>query len=326
MFKNDCIDKFETKATDLHKESVVKMRQMSDEEWPETYKEYTFLHAIQSSIYTDERLTTFLLQVFAKLPKLDSISIPASMDFTDTEGDLVQYSSLMGKAVRRTLLGPMTSTSGNSVTDIWCVLAAAAGAKVQLKHAWIDYQPDICIDSIFLFTPELQWTFHKLHSLKLKFAPLGDKPAIPYIIMFHRIMAQCQQLRHLYAEAKEPLAITITAIGLYLPWTHLQSLTLANIELLENQLADFLIGHQPSLCWFEARACPLKSGSWASLSQRLQPYLAASIKGSDKRASFASKDRPPHPTPIRSPRMYDEWELGKGLDDTTGSEDRDRDA
>ncbi|ERF74765.1 hypothetical protein EPUS_04934 [Endocarpon pusillum Z07020] len=268
-------------AWDLHGASTVK----TDEEWSTSYRDYTYFCDSQSSLVEGTELCTFLSRVFVKLPKLDSIVIPSSVHFMDANDNFVLHTSLVQKAMQRTLLGPRTPTFGYRMTDIWSVLAAVAKARVKLKHAWFDYIPDYFFNSL------------------------------------QRLMAQCQQLRHLRLESEELLGLSVAVIGLSLPWEHLQSLTLVHIVLLENELADFLIAHQPTLCWFKARACPLKAGGWESLSKRLQPYLPESIEGSNKSASFASKDWPLRLTPIWPSRKLDDWDLDFAFDDMTESKD-----
>jgi hypothetical protein len=52
------------------------------------------------------------------------------------------------------------------------------------------------------------------------------------------------------------------------------------------------MAHQPTLRWLELHECPLETGNWSSVHEKLKPFLPDSELGSDALTEFCDSNLP----------------------------------
>jgi len=288
LFQNECVEAFSERNYELNEKGIANGLQMSDEDWLDYYKNYNSYYESQQALIRGARLQRFLSRVFAKLPKLDSV------DYCDKH--YMQPPHIL-KGMLKTLLGADLWGFSFGPRDIKSVLSAASDADVRLKNAWLSDVSKAFFRPAHTNTPKLQSVFINLQSLRLVHAARVEELDDHAINAFQGLMGHCQQLQHLHVGGDCRSVMTFDVIGLVLPWKHLQSLKLGKIELDESKVVNFR-QRQPTLSWFEASGCSLKSGTWESLSKRLEPYSSSIDVGSDWYATSSSKPWPRYFTPF----------------------------
>ena len=266
---------------------------LSEEQWANYHKNYDFWAHVQQDLAKTTTVEIGLHEAVARLPKLREVLTSYFYDPLETSTDSYFHTSALKKVLRYTLLHPTLSSGGYSAQACRTLISAVACAKAVVTVAWFEAVEESFLDRATIEVPHVHCALFHLENLQINLCVRYSlSPAKANNL--RRVLSFMPMLRelNLSVSGDEDAFIPFRVLVMDLPWTHLKFLFLEQVVLQEEQLITFITAHQPTMRWIELQNCPLETGSWSSVHQKLLPFFPASKLGSDETAKFNDPNAP----------------------------------
>jgi hypothetical protein len=266
---------------------------LSDERWLDHYNNHETHCRMQQQLLESSTIESVLYQAFTSFPKLDTLVMVDFFTSTSTDFGRTFYTSPMQKALKQTLLGTCKEPTGLLARHPYSLLLAASSAGIKPKEIALRFFEQTFFDLATSNPAYTQSVLDRLQILRINM-PLSQDPDDGWVSRFVLFLRSCPSLQKVELVFNGERAVPWMILGSHLPWLELRSLWLRGIALLEDEMVDFVANHQPALSRILLTDCPLETGSWSSLHNRVKAFFPGSFQGSNEHASYFVH-HPPNP-------------------------------
>lgn len=236
------------------------------------FRKYSSYVAAQEEFLKDSKLSVLFAQALPKFPQLSSIVVTGPDD-EDNPGLATATSSIV-RNMKHQIGGVEPLFEGGFHHEyLEAVFRAIFVTNIklkclQLKHGRLSVS---FFRRAIATTPFVHSVFSKLKDLRIHLGRYHEitktDDAIDHI---RQLMPSCHNLEHLYISSLTLLWSTLDIIAPECAWSKLKSLELASCSIVEDDLVNFGIHHQPQLTRILLIACKLEFGKWSTLLKKMR--------------------------------------------------------